>query len=101
VEDLRDEGGRLGPIKGATDYAARNVLLFRVGDRGRVVLRPSGTEPKAKTYVEACSPPCPAGASAGQWQQMCREVDELLGRLAADFQKKALALIGLEPGGRG
>src|SRR5262249_5969445 len=28
-EDLRDERGRLGPIKGATDAASRNVLLFR------------------------------------------------------------------------
>jgi phosphoglucomutase/phosphomannomutase len=101
MEDLRDEGGRLGPIKGATDYAARNVLLFRLGDRGRVVLRPSGTEPKAKTYVEACSPPCPAGASAEQWEKTCREVDELLGRLGADFQKRALALIGLDPAPRG
>ncbi|HEY1859921.1 MAG TPA: phospho-sugar mutase, partial [Gemmataceae bacterium] len=62
-EDLRDEHGRLGPIKGATDAASRNVLLFHLGEQGRVALRPSGTEPKAKAYVEVCSPPCPAGAS--------------------------------------
>ena len=65
VEDLRDPEGRLGPIKGATDAAARNVLLFRLGERGRIALRPSGTEPKAKAYIEVCSPPCPTGASAG------------------------------------
>jgi phosphoglucomutase/phosphomannomutase len=96
-EDLRDERGRLGPIKGATDLAARNVLIFRLGDQARVVLRPSGTEPKAKTYLEACSPPCPAGTSAEQWQRTCRAVDELVQRLGADFQKKALGLIGLDP----
>jgi phosphoglucomutase len=96
-EDLRDEQGRLGPIKGATDYAARNFLLFRLGDRARIALRPSGTEPKAKTYVEVSSPPCAPGASAEAWQRICREVDELVPRLAADFQKKALALIGMAP----
>src|SRR5262249_21076851 len=32
-EDLRDPEGRLGPISGATDAAARNVLLFRLGEQ--------------------------------------------------------------------
>jgi phosphoglucomutase len=96
-EDLRDERGRLGPLKGATDAAARNFLIFRLDDRGRVVLRPSGTEPKAKTYVEAWSAPCPVGATPEQWQRTCREVDDLVRRLADDFQHKALHLIGLRP----
>ena len=92
VEDLRDPEGRLGPIKGATDAAARNVLLFRLGERGRIALRPSGTEPKAKAYIEVCSPPCPTGASAGAWEQTCREVRRLAKHLAEDFKQKALAM---------
>jgi phosphoglucomutase len=96
-EDLRDERSHLGPIKGATDFASRNVLLYRLGERARIALRPSGTEPKAKTYLEVCSDPCPAGASAAHWQRTCREVDELANRLAHDFLQKALALIGLSP----
>jgi phosphoglucomutase/phosphomannomutase len=96
VEDLRDEQGRLGPLKGATDAAARNFLIFRLGDRGRIALRPSGTEPKAKAYIEVCSPPCPAGTAAAAWQHTCREVDELTRRLAVDFLRQALALVGLE-----
>ena len=96
-EDLRNEGNHLGAIKGATDFASRNVLLFRLGERARIALRPSGTEPKAKAYVEVCSGPCPAGASAALWQRTCREVDELADRLAHDFLQKALALIGMSP----
>jgi phosphoglucomutase/phosphomannomutase len=95
-EDLRDEKGRMGPIKGATDAASRNVLIFRLGERGRVALRPSGTEPKAKAYIEVCSGPFPAGASAEQWQKMCSEVDNLTKRVADDFLLKVKQLAGIE-----
>jgi phosphoglucomutase/phosphomannomutase len=94
-EDLRDEDGRLGPIKGDTDRAARNVLLFRLGDRGRIALRPSGTEPKAKAYVEVWSAPCAAGTSAEAWEQTCRETDALAKRLAGGFLRTALGLVGM------
>ena len=100
-EDLRDPDGRLGPVRGATDHAARNVLIFRCGERARLVLRPSGTEPKAKTYVEVCSAPCPAGASEEKWRQTCRDVDALLERLSQDFLRQALALVGLDPSAAG
>ncbi len=90
-EDFRDENGRFGPLKGATDAAARNFLVFRLGElggRAKVVLRPSGTEPKAKIYLEACTPPW---TPASDWPRLCRETDELTQRLAADF-KRAIGL---------
>ncbi len=95
-EDLRDEDGRLGPLHGATDAAARNLLLFRCGEQARVALRPSGTEPKAKMYLEACSPPCRSGTKAQEWQRVKAEVDALLGRLKEDFARQALGRIGLD-----
>jgi phosphoglucomutase len=92
VEDLRDENGRLGPLKGASDALARNFLIFHLGEDAKIALRPSGTEPKAKAYVEVCSPPCRAGTPAAAWERTCREVDAKAQRLTDAFVEMALKL---------
>ena len=99
--DLQDENGRFGPIKGATDNASRNVLVFQMGETARIFLRPSGTEPKSKTYVEVCSAPCPHGTSADAWKEICRKVDAQAKELTMDFLQKALGLIGMSPADAG
>lgn len=55
--DHRDERGRFGPFVSESDRVARNVLVYRLAPDGddegaRVILRPSGTEPKLKVYLE-------------------------------------------------
>ncbi len=84
-EDLQDENGWLGPFKGATDKAARNFLIFHLGENARVSLRPSGTEPKAKAYIEVCSGPCAYGMSEADWAKQCAGVDAMAKKLAEAF----------------
>lgn len=85
LEDLQDEEGRLGPLKGATDQAARNFLSFTLGDSARLALRPSGTEPKAKVYIEVSTPPRSARQPEEAWRRQCTEADALGARLAETF----------------
>ncbi len=85
LDDLLDEAGWMGPYKGGTDKASRNVLIFTLGDGARIALRPSGTEPKAKAYVEACSPPRPHNLSDADWHKRCTEVDATATRIAEAF----------------
>lgn len=91
-QDLRDPRGPLGPLKGATDAASRNVLVFRVGDDAQVVLRPSGTEPKAKAYVEVSTQPRAPGTPEGAWVALCGEADKRAASLAQTFQALAISL---------
>jgi phosphoglucomutase/phosphomannomutase len=99
-EDLRNEHGRMGSFKGDTDRAARNFLIFRMDGEGlkaKVSLRPSGTEPKAKAYIEVCSEPRGASVADATWQTACSRIDGTIQQLATDFLRLALATVGQTP----
>jgi len=69
-----------GPLKSGTDEASRNVLLFELdGGEGRtirVVVRPSGTEPKTKLYIEVPSLVQLGGTLAGAAPEKLAKIDD-------------------------
>ncbi len=81
VEDLLDEGGALPP----TDAVVLHL------ECGRLIIRPSGTEPKLKLYGE-CWRPAPASPAelhadrAGAHQQLTSALDAL-GSLVGDPER--------------
>ncbi len=86
--DLRDESGPMGALVSNTDRSARNVLIFELED-GRIILRPSGTEPKNKIYAELGSAP------GGDLSMQIPETDAACQALAEDFATLMLARVSL------
>jgi phosphomannomutase len=54
LEPRRELGGE--PVRAFHDRRDGNVLLYDLEDGGRVAVRPSGTEPKIKLYLEVVEP---------------------------------------------
>ncbi len=88
--DRQDEQGVFGPIVSGTDRAARDVLAFALGSDHRLVIRPSGTEPKTKIYAEAIVP-VEGDLDAALERARCEAKE-----LADDFVRLALEVVGLQ-----
>ncbi|MEM1010025.1 MAG: hypothetical protein AAGJ35_13595, partial [Myxococcota bacterium] len=91
--DHWDETGIFGPIRSETDRSARNVLVFHLEDDVRIIMRPSGTEPKAKIYVEI---PTSAGLSEQELHNVIAQTNQQARTLGSAFAQQALAQIDIE-----
>lgn len=89
MQDMADPDGPLGPILSETDASSRNVLLFTLEDGARIVIRPSGTEPKNKIYVEEPGDP-------GRGRADKDRVDAACTALGRAFEQLMLARVGIE-----
>jgi len=97
-------GARFGPILSETDRASRNVLVFQLEDGARAIIRPSGTEPKNKTYIEVAGEPLAPGEDLAAVRAMidarAQEIEEALvahclGILGIQLPAYALRISGL------
>lgn len=91
--DHWDEAGRHGHFVSDTDKASRNVLVFRLDNGARVVVRPSGTEPKNKVYIEVPAPPVGRQAGREALARCKADTDAVAQRIADDFTRQMLTLI--------
>ena len=93
VVDHWDEGGLHGAFLSETDRASRNMLSFRLDNGARAIIRPSGTEPKNKIYIEAPSDPLGEACSRQALAQQKAEANAVAQDIADDFTRQMLAII--------
>jgi hypothetical protein len=96
VVDHLDEGGAHGPWKSETDRTSRNVLVFRLENGARIIIRPSGTEPKNKTYVELPRAPLGTDASEADLREERSRAIEQAEAIADDFSQHSLSIVGVD-----
>lgn len=87
--DRQDEDDVFGPIRSQTDKASRNVLVFTLEKGARLTLRPSGTEPRCKIYVET------SANVGGDLQLLTRRLSVEARALSRDFTQSMLHRIGI------
>ncbi len=93
--DRQDEAGVFGPLLSDTDRASRDVLVFELEGGARAVIRPSGTEPKTKIYVEVAGEPLGEDASPAEFQAQVAACSKTALRVARDLTRAALQAVGL------
>ena len=92
VRDYWDEQ-TFGPFLSQTDRGSRNLISFTFEGGLRAIVRPSGTEPKNKVYIEKGSEPVGAEASEEAFESVRRQVDQDVVNFSNAFMKSMLALI--------
>lgn len=73
---------------GSEELPATDGLLYETEDRSRAIVRPSGTEPKLKCYLEVIEPIDPR-ADATELAEVRAEAAERLARLRSDIAAAA------------
>jgi len=94
ITDHLDPEGIHGPILSETDRSSRDVILFRLENGARAIIRPSGTEPKNKVYVEVPSREAlGGGADSAAYERQKKETNAIARRIADDFTLQMLQRI--------
>jgi phosphoglucomutase/phosphomannomutase len=95
IVDYWDEK-KFGVFKSETDRGSRNLLTLVMEGGLKVSIRPSGTEPKNKVYIEKASEPLGAGASDESFAAIRQAVDREVEEFSNIFMKEMLAIVGVK-----
>jgi Phosphoglucomutase/phosphomannomutase, C-terminal domain len=69
------------------------MLVFSLENGARVIIRPSGTEPKNKIYLEVPAPPVDPPGNCEALARSKAETDAVAQQIADDFTRQMLAII--------
>lgn len=86
----------MGDIKSRTDAASRNVLVLTLEGDARLVIRPSGTEPKNKIYVEVPGVTPTDDLTDAELAAEKRRCEAAADELGRDFERLMLSRVGIE-----
>jgi phosphoglucomutase/phosphomannomutase len=93
--DRLDPAGVFGPLLSLTDRGSRDVLVFELENRTRLILRPSGTEPKNKTYIEMASEPFAPDTTDAQIEAQATQVGRAMEQVLDAFESLMLGRAGV------
>ncbi|TPX04334.1 phospho-sugar mutase [Schumannella luteola] len=62
-------------LEGVGDYPKGDILRYRLEGDGRVIVRPSGTEPKLKVYIDAASTTGPGAERLAAARELVARLD--------------------------
>ena len=71
------------------------MISFRLDNGARAIIRPSGTEPKNKIYIEVPSTPLGPSSSREALAQQKAQTNAVAQQIADDFTRQMLAIIGV------
>jgi phosphomannomutase len=93
VTDLQEGAGGVVDLAGGRAERSpgrlippTNVMIWHAGDNGRVMIRPSGTEPELKLYAEAVSPAGSRDGLAAARASAAEQVERMLAAAAAALE---------------
>jgi hypothetical protein len=94
IDDYWDTA-KFGEFKSETDRSSRNLISMKFEGGLKAIIRPSGTEPKNKVYLEKRSEPVGVEASDEEFEAVRRRVDTEVREFSNAFMKMMLGLIGV------
>ncbi len=95
INDYWDET-RHGPFLSDTDRSSRNLMSYTVEGGIKATIRPSGTEPKNKLYLELAAEPLGPDATRADFEAHRAQIDQEVKDFSNRFLSETLALIGVE-----